>query len=794
MPLGNDVSGTEKKGPTEEVDDEFVCDSDELLPFYTYRDLYLRPIHKVRIQVDLPKLRQLGQSISNWEIRERLKKMLGKVELSDFKVQESTLEEVVFVATVNTGINAKTAISLLNGITFRAIGFTEPLSVKAECAKPDFPTRIDWDAFFASNKNLDEKEPGERPDTVYISGLPFDWFKDPIEGSTENTFKHIFAEYGEVICVDIPQCDPIRKEMDQEISGIQLSSWLLGQDPFFEVYIQFREYVSFAQAMAFLGGKNLVQKNPNGEIREAKIRVDFDRTSHLSIRKITQRKLRRMCLEYERDKQEQKKMDESKRLEEMIREEKEKRDRDERERVMRALLRAERRQRMREKRDFEQLLRKKLKHRLTHKLEKIWKERQKGAKALLRHIAEIYREKQQLEKQRLEEQKALEAPIHELASAFVREQGLPMEEEIRQRILRKQELKMRTRITSRMISECAAETKRKGYKRSQMKVCLIKMKGNKFGLTIQKKPEEDKQTLKPSSVFDTNSDDDNDEKETNDEKFQRKYAVPTKLKDKKILEKAIAEDPTIFDYDSQYEEMQKPKYAHKLIETHKRRELEKLLHDERTYKKEREKEAGEFDDKEVFITGEYRKQIEERESFRKELEELDKMDEIRDVKNQKLWQQAFHRKILEDRARVFPDTSQKEENNIKEEENEEKILIKNKKENEEIIKEEIIEETGKEGKIKENYRENEDKYERGRRGRSNSPKKFKRISDDSKSEKNERSLPSFIPSIDDEMNEEIRRMEKIRQILRRRNDENAVAVARLRYFERREQGEIVPPF
>ncbi|CAK5073709.1 unnamed protein product [Meloidogyne enterolobii] len=470
MPLGNDVSGTEKKGPTEEVDDEFVCDSDELLPFYTYRDLYLRPIHKVRIQVDLPKLRQLGQSISNWEIRERLKKMLGKVELSDFKVQESTLEEVVFVATVNTGINAKTAISLLNGITFRAIGFTEPLSVKAECAKPDFPTRIDWDAFFASNKNLDEKEPGERPDTVYISGLPFDWFKDPIEGSTENTFKHIFAEYGEVICVDIPQCDPIRKEMDQEISGIQLSSWLLGQDPFFEVYIQFREYVSFAQAMAFLGGKNLVQKNPNGEIREAKIRVDFDRTSHLSIRKITQRKLRRMCLEYERDKQEQKKMDESKRLEEMIREEKEKRDRDERERVMRALLRAERRQRMREKRDFEQLLRKKLKHRLTHKLEKIWKERQKGAKALLRHIAEIYREKQQLEKQRLEEQKALEAPIHELASAFVREQGLPMEEEIRQRILRKQELKMRTRITSRMISECAAETKRKGYKRSQMKV------------------------------------------------------------------------------------------------------------------------------------------------------------------------------------------------------------------------------------------------------------------------------------------------------------------------------------
>uniref|UniRef100_A0A914MSG5 Uncharacterized protein n=1 Tax=Meloidogyne incognita TaxID=6306 RepID=A0A914MSG5_MELIC len=143
-------------------------------------------------------------------------------------------------------------------------------------------------------------------------------------------------------------------------------------------------------------------------------------------------------------------------------------------------------------------------------------------------------------------------------------------------------------------------------------------------------------------------------------------------KDKKILEKAIAEDPTIFDYDSQYEEMQK-------------------------------------------------------------------------VRDQKIIEQK---------------------------------------------------EADKEKKVKnKNYREEkEDKYERGRGERSNSLKKFKRISDDSKSEKNGGSLPSFIPSIDDEMNEEIRRMEKIRQILRRRNDENAVAEARLRYFERREQGEILPPF
>lgn len=151
--------------------------SEELVPFFTYTDLYLRPIHKVGIHVTLPKLRQMGQSVSNWEIRERLKKMLGNIELSDFKVQESNLEEVQFVATVNTDADAESVISQLNGITFRAIGFTEPLAVKADRAKLDFPTRIDWDQHFAANSRLDEKEPGERPDTVYISGLPFDWFQ-----------------------------------------------------------------------------------------------------------------------------------------------------------------------------------------------------------------------------------------------------------------------------------------------------------------------------------------------------------------------------------------------------------------------------------------------------------------------------------------------------------------------------------------------------------------------------------------------------------------------------------------
>lgn len=156
-------------------------------------------------------------------------------------------------------------ISLLNGTTFRAIGFTDPLSVKADEAKLDFPTRVDWDQFFFSTnkRKMDEKEPGERPDTVYIGGLPFDWFqvqksnqpelhilnnffkfmdkngfkswnliqffKSSVDDNIEATFKRIFSQFGVVSCVDIPQCDPLRKQMESEISGILLSSWLFGQ-------------------------------------------------------------------------------------------------------------------------------------------------------------------------------------------------------------------------------------------------------------------------------------------------------------------------------------------------------------------------------------------------------------------------------------------------------------------------------------------------------------------------------------------------------------------------------------
>ncbi|KAI1709424.1 A-kinase anchor protein 17A [Ditylenchus destructor] len=397
--------------------------SDELIPFFTYRDLYLKQMNKINIVVNLPKLRQLGQSVSNWEIRERLKKMLNNIELLEFKVQDSNLEQVTFELVINSAADCRYIIKQLDGVSFRAVGFTEPLIVSATMGKMEFPTRVDWDTYFAENSAMDERNAGERPDTVYIGGLPFEWFKSPIHKSYEETFEQIFSDYGQVLCVDIPQCDPLRKQMDDEISGIKLSSWSFGQV--------------------------LVQKTP-GSLRETKIKVDFDKTAHLSYRKVKQREVKRAYLDYENDKKPPS-------IQEVTSSNAEKEDTPKSEELAKQLIRAEKRRKNAQKaaqKKYEQLLRKKLKAKLTQRLHSTQKERETGAKALLQYIATLHRA-------RLKKDKLSSMGASELASEYVKERGLPDEESMKEKLLRRQELKLRSRIAERMLKNEPQRDERK---------------------------------------------------------------------------------------------------------------------------------------------------------------------------------------------------------------------------------------------------------------------------------------------------------------------------------------------
>mmetsp|Transcript_31327 Transcript_31327/g.94119 ORF Transcript_31327/g.94119 Transcript_31327/m.94119 type:complete len:392 (-) Transcript_31327:313-1488(-) len=107
---------------------------------------------------------------------------------------------------------------------------------------------------------------------------------------------------------------------------------------------------------------------------------------------------------------------------------------------------------------------------------------------------------------------------------------------------------------------------------------------------------------------------------------------------------AVAEDATVFQYDEVYDQMEqtktveamrrveakskdkRPKYMAALMENAARKKLEDELRDERQAQREREREGEEFADKDVFVTGAYKKKLEElkkaaEEERRKEAEE-----------------------------------------------------------------------------------------------------------------------------------------------------------------------------
>uniref|UniRef100_A0A915PG22 RRM domain-containing protein n=1 Tax=Setaria digitata TaxID=48799 RepID=A0A915PG22_9BILA len=245
--------------------------ADELEPLCASMGLYVKPSARMTVTVCLPPLKQPGQSISNWDLMEKIKKAVCPIEV----------------------------IKALDGYTLKVMGFFEPLKVRAAEAKSDFPTRHDWDEFFRNADNMNELEPGERPDTIYLAKMPSNWFKDcsSCDGSlpSENVLRSVFERFGTVRCVDIPICDPYRKKMSAKISGIRTTGFSFGQEVLFEGYVQFVEYISFVRAMDFLRNKKLVKKMSDDRVFEAAIKVDFDKNKHLSDKNIHKR-----CVERER--------------------------------------------------------------------------------------------------------------------------------------------------------------------------------------------------------------------------------------------------------------------------------------------------------------------------------------------------------------------------------------------------------------------------------------------------------------------------------------------------------------
>lgn len=154
------------------------------------------------------------------------------------QVTKSTLEVIRIDAELEDRSRLRNVLDRLDGNSMKLPRFTESARIRASEQKDSFPKRHDWDSFFRDARDMNEKKAGERPDTIHFSGLPIRWFcprhqenEDHVKPS-ESIFKRIFEKFGEVNLVDIPICDPYRKDMKTHMTGMK--TFAFEQDLYFE--------------------------------------------------------------------------------------------------------------------------------------------------------------------------------------------------------------------------------------------------------------------------------------------------------------------------------------------------------------------------------------------------------------------------------------------------------------------------------------------------------------------------------------------------------------------------------
>ncbi|CAG2247741.1 SFRS17 [Mytilus edulis] len=247
-------------------------DTSEAIDLFKPQGLYLKPIAKINVCVQLPALKEPGKTISNWEVMEKIKHMIKPHVFLSLKIVKSTLEFIRLEGELENKSLIKTLMQRLEGKTIKLSGFSETLKVKAGEAKISFPLKHDWDSYFRDAKHMNEMKP------------------------------------------DIPMLDPYRKEI---LPGIQTFSF--GQDLTFESYVQFKEYIGFMKAMDALRGMKFLYIGEDEKAYTANVKVDFDKSKHLSDKCIKKRRIERwklQLLEKEREEKVKKEREETERKQE----------------------------------------------------------------------------------------------------------------------------------------------------------------------------------------------------------------------------------------------------------------------------------------------------------------------------------------------------------------------------------------------------------------------------------------------------------------------------------------------
>uniref|UniRef100_T1IQB9 RRM domain-containing protein n=1 Tax=Strigamia maritima TaxID=126957 RepID=T1IQB9_STRMM len=456
---------------------QLCTDTSESQVLFEAQGLYLKPMAKTSISVQLPQLKMPGKSISNWEVMEKIKAGIKPNQFTTLKVSKSTLEFIRFEGEAENRTQLKNINSRLDNRTIKLSGFPDSLRVRAAETKVNFPTRQDWDSFFRDVKSGNDET---RPDTIHFQQLPCRWFANKVDlmqdRPDEDVLKGVFTTFGSIKCIDIPMLDPYRREMTRSASGIQTFSF--GQDLTFEAFVQFQEYIGFVKAMDAFKGMKLMHKNEDGKCFTANVKIDFDRTNHLGEKNVRKRRLEReklIQLEKEREDRVRKEREaEGKRKEdERMRQENEDKER-ELKREIKLQKREERRRRKEEKKkrlEKEKKLALKLSMEERIKVEnerKIVAERLLGVlfnKIKIKKQKEEIRYRMALEREKLlkKRDEKIEQLKHEELAAEKREKNQLVKQEhvLREKILQNLQLKREEEQRERLRHELSGRTKLK---------------------------------------------------------------------------------------------------------------------------------------------------------------------------------------------------------------------------------------------------------------------------------------------------------------------------------------------
>ena len=366
------------------------------VPLWPELDLYMKHVAKIAVVVQLPEIKSGSLNISNWEVMEKIRALIAPEEFTTLSVLKVMRQMLHFQGELASLRVLRKAIQLLNGKTIRVNGMSQQLRVRAGEAELKFPQKKDWDSYFQDRgvPTFAEGIPGDRPDTVYIRGIPAQWLcPNPVVDQTvlAELLKKIFSRYGSVCRVDVVDNPP------QASSGSFSAFGPSAPLHTFDGYIQYEKYDDFCRTMAGLRGMKLVRKRKGEPEVAVKLDVDFDKSSHLSDRMVRKRRKEQEKLEelarQEREKQRLQREAEARRKEEEAQRERERKAEAARKEREAAVKRAERHRQQREKRRKEReerRQREKEQRRAARKAERerqqVEQQRRTEAECLLRHL------------------------------------------------------------------------------------------------------------------------------------------------------------------------------------------------------------------------------------------------------------------------------------------------------------------------------------------------------------------------------------------------------------------------